>query len=323
MDVRTLLDDAAEALIVPSFTSVGYHLRRSLYRWEPAESFSMRGRVVAITGATSGLGEVAATSFARMGARVLLLARNPAKAEATRAGIAAATGNDDLGVYLADMSDLAAVRRVTEEIRTKEPALDVVVNNAGALLTERTESVDGNEMSLATMVLGPFVLTNGLLPLIREREDGRVLTVTSGGQYAQPLHLDDLQTQHEPYRGATAYARAKRAQVVLTRVWAAKLRRTSIVAHAMHPGWADTPGIEASLPRFREIVRPFLRTPEQGVDTLLWLAAAPEPTRSTGQLWLDRRPRSFDKIRATRVSAAQAAELWGRCEDLTGSTLPG
>ena len=86
----------------------------------------------------------------------------------------------------------------------------------------------------------------------------------------------------------------------------------------MHPGWADTPGIEASLPRFRGIVGPFLRTPEQGVDTLLWLAAAPEAAASTGRLWLDRRARSFDKIRRTRVDAAQAAELWAACEELTG-----
>ena len=318
MDIRTLVDDAAEALIVPSFTNIGCHLRRRLYRWETAASFSLRGRVVAITGATSGLGEVAATSFARMGARVLLLARDPAKAEATRDRIAVTTGNDDLAVYLADMSDLSAIRRIVEEISTAESALDVVINNAGALLAERTESVDGIEMTFATMVLGPFVLTNGVLPMLTASDDGRILTVTSGGQYAQPLRLDDLEMRSEPYRGATAYARAKRAQVVLTRVWAARLRGTSIVAHAMHPGWARTPGIESSLPRFRTIVGPLLRTPEQGVDTLVWLAAAPEAADSTGRLWLDRRPRSFDKTRRTVVSPAQAAALWRACEELSG-----
>jgi NAD(P)-dependent dehydrogenase (short-subunit alcohol dehydrogenase family) len=322
LDIRTLVDDAAETLVVPSFTNIGYHLRRRMYAWPPAESYPMRGRVVAITGATSGLGEVAATSFARMGARVLLLARSAEKAEATRGRIAATTGNDDLGVYLADMSDLSAVRRLVDEIVASESAIDVLVNNAGALLTERTESVGGIEMTFAAMVLGPFVLTNGLLPLLRAGDDGRILTVTSGGQYAQPLHLDDLQMQREEYRGTTAYARAKRAQVVLTRVWASKLRGTSVVAHAMHPGWADTPGIEASLPRFRVVVGPLLRTPEQGADTLVWLAAAPEAVRSTGQLWLDRRPRSFDKVRRTRVSAAQAAALWRACEGLAGSTMP-
>ena len=321
MNLRTAVDDAAEALIVPSFTSIGYGLRRRLYGWLPPESFSLRGRVVAITGATSGLGEVAATSFARMGARVLLLARNLAKAEATRVRIVDATSNDDLSIYEVDMSAGSSVRDVVAQLVAAEPALDVLVNNAGALLPERAESVDGIEMTFATMVLGPFALTNGLARLLRTSNDGRILTVTSGGQYAQPLHLDDLQMRGEPYRGAVAYARAKRAQVVLTRVWASRLRGTTVVAHAMHPGWADTPGIEASLPRFHTIVEPLLRTPEQGVDTLLWLAAAPEAADTTGLLWLDRRPRAFDRLRRTRVSADQAVALWRACEDLTDPTL--
>jgi NAD(P)-dependent dehydrogenase (short-subunit alcohol dehydrogenase family) len=318
MDVRTLVDDAAEALVVPSFTTLGYRLRRRLYGWQPAGSFSLGGRVVAVTGATSGLGEAAATSFARMGARVLLLARNADKAASTRRRIAEITGNDDLAVYVADMSDLSAVRRVAVEVSTAEPSLDVLVHNAGAMLAERRESVDGIEMTFAAMVLGPFVLTEALLPLLSASPDGRILTVTSGGQYAQQLHTDDLQMRNERYRGAVAYARAKRAQVVLTRVWGARLRGTTVVAHAMHPGWAATPGIEASLPRFGAIVGPLLRTPEEGVDTLLWLAAAPDGAASTGRLWLDRRQRPFDKLTRTRVSPEQAAELWRTCEELSG-----
>jgi NAD(P)-dependent dehydrogenase (short-subunit alcohol dehydrogenase family) len=115
-----------------------------------------------------------------------------------------------------------------------------------------------------------------------------------------------------------AYARAKRAQVVLTRLWAARLRGTSVVAHAMHPGWSDTPGIEASMPRFHRLLGPLLRTPEQGADTLVWLAASPEAARSTGKLWLDRRPRPLDRLPGTRVTLAQAHRLWDACERLTG-----
>ncbi|MBA3690259.1 MAG: SDR family NAD(P)-dependent oxidoreductase [Actinobacteria bacterium] len=321
MDVRDLVDGAAEALVVPSFTRLGYDLRSRLFHWEPVEGLPMRGRVVAVTGATSGLGQVAATSLARMGAGVLLLARNPTKAEVARARITEATGNDEVRVYTVDMSDLGAVRRVVDEISASEPALDVLVNNAGSLLTERTVSVDGFEMTFATMVLGPFGLTNGLIPLMRRSADARVITVASGGQYAQSLHLDDLQTANEPYRGPAVYARAKRAQVVLTRMWAAKLRSTSVVAHAMHPGWADTPGIEASLPGFHRLLGPLLRTPEQGVDTLVWLAASPRAAASTGELWLDRRPRPFDKLSRTKVSADQARQLWEACERLTGTSL--
>ena len=116
-----------------------------------------------------------------------------------------------------------------------------------------------------------------------------------------------------------AYARAKRAQVVLTRLWARGLRGTNVVAHAVHPGWADTPGIAASLPRFRRVMGPFLRTPEQGADTIVWLAAAPEPARSSGLLWLDRRPRPFDRLPGTRVSAEEASGLWEACVRMTAS----
>ena len=277
----------------------------------------MCGRVVAVTGATSGLGKVTAMALAHMGARVLIVARDVGKAEATREWIEAETGSADLAVFHADMSDLGSVRRAVADIRTNEPALDVLINNAGSLLTERGTSADGFEMTFAAMVLGPFTLTRGLLPLLRRSEDGRIITVTSGGMYTQALHLDDLQMEREPYRGGVAYARAKRAQMVLTRVWAMQEQRSGVVAHAMHPGWADTPGIEASMPRFRRLVGRFLRTPEQGADTIVWLAAAPEAARSTGCLWLDRRPRKLDRLPGTRVSAEDARRLLDTCLALT------
>ena len=320
MQPRDTVDELAEALVVPSFTRIGYALRRRLYHWAPLQDLSMRGRFVLVTGPTSGLGEVAATTLARMGARVGLIARDAGKAEATRERIAAATGNEDLSVYVADLSDIASVRGAVTAITENEPRLDVVINNAGALLTSRRTSVDGYEMSFATMVLGAFVLTGGLMPMLERSDDARIVTVTSGGMYLQGLRLDDLQMEREPYRGTVAYARAKRAQVVLTRLWASRQRGTSVVAHAMHPGWADTRGIEGSLPGFRRVMRPLLRTPEQGVDTIAWLAAAPEVAWSTGQLWLDRRPRPFDRLAKTRVTSEEARRLWDACVELTGST---
>jgi dehydrogenase/reductase SDR family protein 12 len=317
--LKALTDAALEALVVPSFTRIGYDVRRRLFDWESLDELSMRGKVVAVTGATSGLGELAAATLARMGAEVLLLARNERKADAVRDRIDLATGREAARTYLVDMSDLGAVRRVVEEIRRDEPRLDVLINNAGALLASRRTSVDGYEMTFATMVLGPFVLTEGLLPLLAERRGARAITVTSGGMYAQSLHLDDLQMEREPYRGAVAYARAKRAQVVLTRLWATKHRGTPVTFHAMHPGWAQTPGLEASLPGFRRLLGPLVRTPEQGADTIVWLAASPEAASSSGRLWLDRRVRPFDKLPGTRVSADEGAALWEACVRLTAA----
>ncbi len=317
VDVKTLVDDVMELAVVPSFTDVGYRVRRALFDWQDLIDLRMDGRVVAVTGATSGLGLASVRMLARQGASLRLLVRDRAKGER----LAAELGGDARALVV-DMSDLSSVRRVVDEMVTSGERLDVLVNNAGALLTERRVSTDGFEMTFATTVLGPFVLTNGLVPLLERGGDvgrGRVINVASGGMYLERLHLDDLQMEREPYRGSVAYARAKRAQVLLTQEWAQRLRDRGIVVHAMHPGWADTPGVEASLPTFRTILGPFLRSPEQGADTIVWLAAAPEAARSTGRFWLDRRPRPIDRLPRTRATAEERAQLWEACERLTGA----
>lgn len=317
--IREFVDDVADALILPSFTTLGYRARQRAFAWEELRSDALQGRTVLVTGATSGLGEVVATRCARLGARVILLARDATKAERTRQRIAAETGNDDLGVFLADLSDLCAVRETAEAIKASEPRLDVLIHNAGALLTERRETREGYESTFATMVLAPMLLTDRLLPLLRET-GGRIVFVTSGGMYAQRLHLDDLQMEREEYRGSIAYARAKRAQVALTRLWAEELWE-DVTVHAMHPGWADTPGVEASLPRFRRLLGPLLRSPEEGADTIVWLAAAEEPSTTSGKLWLDRRPRAFDKLPGTAVSPSEASALRDACRALIDDAL--
>jgi NAD(P)-dependent dehydrogenase (short-subunit alcohol dehydrogenase family) len=276
---------------------------------------------VAITGAGSGLGLAAATRLARTGAVLRLLIRDEPKAARARDAILRQAPGAEVATYAVDLSDLASVRRAIDAMTEGEGRLDALVNNAGALLTERRGSSDGHEMTFATMVLGPFVLTNGLVPLLeRTAADAgvaRVINVASGGMYLQRLHLDDLQMERERYRGSLAYARAKRALVTLTGEWARRLRDRAITANAMHPGWADTPGIAASLPAFHRLIGPRLRTPEEGADTIVWLVASDEPSRTTGRFWLDRRARSIDRLPWTRVDAEEAHRLWRECERLT------
>ncbi len=317
--VARAIDAAMEALVVPSFSRIGHAVRGRLFGWTQPEPGTLGGRMILITGATSGLGHAAARNLARAGASVRLIGRNPQKLERVSDEIRRDIARSDVGSYVADMSDMNAVRRVAALIREREPHVDVLINNAGSLLTERVTSPDGHESTFATMVLGPFILTNELLPIMSASHDGRVVIVTSGGMYTQGLHLDDLETEHEPYRGTVAYARAKRIQVLLTRLWAERTRGTSVVVHAMHPGWADTPGVEGSLPGFRKVMRPLLRSPDEGADTMVWLAAAEEPTRSTGRLWLDRRPRAFDRLSRTRVGHDEALQLWARLATITGT----
>lgn len=312
--LRALGDEAIEGTVLLSFSRVGYAARRRLFGWPSPESFRMDGRVVLVTGGNSGLGFATARALARGGAGVRILARDRAKGERALRAIGRETGQRDLGLYVADMSDLSSVRSATEEIRGREDRLDVLIHNAGALLPRRQTSVDGFERTFATMVLGPFALTNRLVPLLERTGGARVILVSSGGMYAQGLRLDDLQSERGPYRGSVAYARAKRAQVALGEEWAERLRPRGIVVHAMHPGWAETPGLAAGLPAFRRLMRPLLRSAEEGADTIVWLAAAPEAGRSTGRFWLDRRVRSTVKVPGTGVDPPERRRLWEACE---------
>ena len=322
MDPRNLIDDLAEVLVVPSFTRLGFGLRRRLYGWPDAESYPMTGRTVVLTGPTSGLGRAAAGSFARMGADLVLVGRDAGRLDCTRAELVAETPGLGAITVVADMASLASVRSAAAEILDRSPRIDVIVDNAGTMLPTREVTPEGFERTFATMVLGPFVLVARLLPRLVASPDARLVAVTSGGMYTQSLPLDDLAYERGDYNGARAYARAKRAQVALVREWARRLRRTGVVANAMHPGWANTPGLEASLPGFAKLVGPQLRSAAEGVDTMLWLAAAPEARVTTGRLFLDRRTRPFDRVPATRLSPADRATLWETVLALTGEPAP-
>ena len=241
-----------------------------------------------MTGPTSGLGLAAVHQMAAAGAELVLLARNRAKAEAVAWDLVAAGGAGASVVEL-DLASLDSAGRAGEELAALD-RLDALVHNGGGLHTSRQLSDDGIELTFATHVVAPFVLTAAALPALERAPSGRVITVTSGGMYTQGLRLDDLQSTQD-YKGPVAYARAKRAQIDLMGLWAATVAGRGVLVHAMHPGWADTPGLAESLPRFRQILRPLLRTPDEGADTITWLCGAPPATLGTGRLWLDRRPR--------------------------------
>lgn len=321
-DPRALLDDLLEILVVPSFTRIGYVVRRRLFDWEPAESWSMAGRTVVITGPTSGLGREVAGSFGRMGARLVLVGRDAAKLERTADELRAASPSATVSTVVADMSSMSSVRIAADRILATEPRIDIVIDNAGGIFATREETADGFERTFATMVAGPFVLVARLLPRLLESPDPRLVAVTSGGQYTQSLPLQDLGYREGTYDGPRAYARAKRAQVALVREWARRFRDQGLTANAMHPGWADTPGLAASLPGFRELMGGGLRSAAEGADTIVWLAAAPTATATSGRLFLDRRPRPFDRVPSTRLSTADRRALWDALVALTGEPDP-
>lgn len=315
-------DEALEATVVGSFSKLGFEARSRLAGWAPPPR--LPGARAVVTGATSGLGEEAATWLATLGARVTFIARDEERARAARDRIARRAGVD-VSFLIADMSDQPSVRRAAERYLEGDEPLDILVHNAGMLTREYQKASDGTELTLATHVLGPFLLTGLLLPALRRRTPGRsgpgrVLTVSSGGMYSKRFDLAELEAGPDDFDGVAAYARAKRAQLVLNHEWARRSDPSEVVFNAMHPGWADTPGVRSSLPGFFRLTRPILRSPQEGVDTLVWLASAPDAADSSGLFWLDRRPRREHKLPWTRPSdpGRDQVSLWEWCARRTG-----
>ena len=324
MNLAGIADSLIEAPVVTSFSKLGYQLRSRLGHWTPLAQYDLTDRTVVVTGATSGLGREAAEQFARLGAHVVICGRNVDKTQRVGDEIRTRTGSTAVSVSCADMGELDQVAAMADSILADHPTIDVLVHNAGALGGQRLINSTGIEVTVASQVLGPFLLTSKLLPALRSAAPGRVLTMSSGGMYAAGLSVANLQMDASGYRGSEQYARAKRAQVTLNEMWAQRIDPSAVVFHALHPGWADTPGVEAALPRFRKVMGPLLRSVAQGVDTLVWLAAdAGEPLRTSGDFWLDRARRPIHRLPTTRRSdtPSRRLELWSWCVQQTGTQV--
>jgi NAD(P)-dependent dehydrogenase (short-subunit alcohol dehydrogenase family) len=272
----------------------------------------VNGKVVVITGASSGIGKAAATEIARRGAHVVITARDRARGEAALHDVRERSGNPRADLLLADFASLAEVRRLAAEAAERYPRIDVLVNNAGLMLTDRCVTIDGFETQLQVNHLAPFVLTSLLLPTLRRSAPARIVNVASTGhKHGGPIRFDDLQSERE-YRPMPVYMRTKLANVLFTRELARRLAGTGVTANSLHPGavstgWAadgDTRGI---FPILMRIARPFMLTPERGAETVVYLACSPEVEGVSG--------RYFARCREARVSPlaeddGAARRLW-------------
>jgi dehydrogenase/reductase SDR family protein 12 len=318
--VAGVVDKLLEATVIGSFSSIGPALRHRTAGWTPPPPLS--GKTVLVTGATSGLGLAAASGVAKLGARVVLTARGHDRAERAVAAVHGAAPDADVSYLLADLGEFDQVRGLAEEFMETHDRLDVLIHNAGALTKQRTLTSSGLELTVASQLAGPFLLTGLLLPALEAASPSRVIQVCSGGMYTQKFELDGLEMGSDDYDGTVAYARAKRAQLVLMHEWVRRAEGTGVSFHAMHPGWADTPGVHDSLPGFSKVMGPILRTADQGADTAVWLASAPEGVETAGGFWLDRRRRWEHKLPWTRLPEPEfldaGGQLWSWCARLTG-----
>ena len=309
----TIRDAVLDRSIVFSFDRSGFVRHARSFRPDDLD-VDLCGRVCLVTGANSGIGRAAATALARRGAEVWLLCRDRARGEEAVTAIRQATANPRVHLAVVDIAHIAAVRAFAERFAPQR--VDVLIHNAGVLPATRKETPEGLELTLATNVVGPFLLTHLLHAKLAAAAGARVIFVSSGGMYAQRLSLDDVQSTHRRFDGVTAYAQTKRMQVILTELLARRWARARIAVHAMHPGWADTPSVRSSIPRFWRLMRKRLRTPEQGADTIVWLAVA--PTLPSGRLWFDRTTQPTHLLPCTTERPLDRARLWHMCTRLAG-----
>jgi NAD(P)-dependent dehydrogenase (short-subunit alcohol dehydrogenase family) len=277
---------------------------------------SMSGRVVLITGGTSGIGRATAIGLASMGARVGITGRDRDRTGQAAAAIARETGNPAVDVFVADLSSQAEVRRLAGEVISAYPRLDVLINNVGGYWDTRHVTVDGLEHTFALNHLASFLLTNLLLERLTQSAPARVVTVASGAHTMGRIDFDDLQGERS-YSGSRAYNQSKLANVLFTYELARRLGASSVTANALHPGVVrtsfgagDPGGVQKLLVPF---MRPFMKSPAQGAATSIHLASAPGLDRVTGQYFANSRPKRSSKA---SDDTAVAARLWQVSADL-------
>ena len=295
---------------VGSFDRIGF--LRHAASFDPEDlAVSLAGKRVVVTGANSGIGYAAALALADLGASVTLVCRNQERGETAAESIRQITGNRHVSLCQGDLSDLEDVERVSG-ILAKD-RVDVLIHNAGILPDERGESKDGLELTFATHIAGPHLMTSLLRDALEEAVEGRVIWVSSGGMLTTRLEVDDPQWSGRAYDGVRAYAETKRAQVILAELWAHEFRDTKVRVNSMHPGWADTPAVASSLPRFHKVTEAILRSPNEGADTVVWLAASEPGGRESGLFYFDRMAVRTHWLPMTRERDVDRARLWNLC----------
>jgi NAD(P)-dependent dehydrogenase (short-subunit alcohol dehydrogenase family) len=272
----------------------------------------MSGKICVVTGATAGLGKETALALAKMGATVVIVARDAAKASRTADEIEQVAPNAQVDVVLADFASLEAVRAAAREIGARYRAVNVLTNNAGVAKKNRTLSADGYELTFAINHLAPFLFTRELMPLLQAGAPSRIVNVASAAEAHGPIDFDDLQSEKN-YRGFRVYGKTKLMNVLFTYELAQRLAKTGVTANCVHPGAVATDLLRQLPPWLYAIISPFLLTPEAGAKTQIYLASSPAVEGVTGKYYV--RDRAVRSSRRSYDAEAQK-RLWDMSETL-------
>ncbi|KAM4731083.1 dehydrogenase/reductase SDR family member 12 isoform 1-T1 [Anableps anableps] len=287
------------------YTKSGYEAAAK--HFSPADlEVNLSDRCFMVTGANSGIGKAAAQEIAKRGGTVHMVCRNKERAETAKGEIVAQSKNENVHVHIVDMSSARQVWEFAQNF-SQNNKLHVLINNAGCMVNQRELTEEGLEKNFATNTLGTYILTTALIPALKKVEDPRVITVSSGGMLTQKLNVDDLQFEKGTFDGTMAYAQNKRQQVILTERWASQHKEVHF--SSMHPGWADTPAVQSSMPSFHAKMQSKLRTEAMGADTVVWLAVSAAAIKlPSGLFFQDRKPVATHLPLASSRSSPQEEE---------------
>ncbi len=278
----------------------------------------MKGKTIVATGATSGIGEVAVLALAGLGARIVFIARDEARAKATMQKLEAKAPGLGHRVHLADLSSMAETRKVGEAIAASEPRIDVLINNAGALFSQRQVTPEGLELTFALNHMAYFVLTEALRDRLVASAPARIVSTSSAAHQGMKLDFSDLQGA-KSYNGLRTYGRSKLANILFTRELARRLAGTEVTANCLHPGAVATRFGESSggfVGLLIGILRRFFISPEAGADTIVTLASSPEAEQTTGEYFVKRK---VTQPSAAARDDAAAKKLWEASEKLANA----
>jgi NAD(P)-dependent dehydrogenase (short-subunit alcohol dehydrogenase family) len=278
----------------------------------------MKGKTIVVTGATSGLGEVAVLALAGLGARIVFVARDEARAQATMRKLEANAPGLGHRMHLADLSSMAETRKVGAAIAESEPRVDVLINNAGALFSHRRVTPEGLELTFALNHMAYFVLTEALRDKLIASAPARIVSTSSAAHQGVNLDFSDLQSARR-YNGLRVYGRSKLANILFTRELGRRLASAGVTANCLHPGVVATRFGDSSggwFGRLLPLLRPFFISPEKGADTIIYLGSSPEVANTAGAYFVKRQ--ITEPSAAARDDAA-AKRLWEASETLAGA----
>jgi NAD(P)-dependent dehydrogenase (short-subunit alcohol dehydrogenase family) len=279
--------------------------------------FAMKDKVVVVTGATSGIGEVAADRLAQKGARIVFVARDRERGEAARKHFRAIAGQSDHTVHYADLTKLADQKRVAKEIADSEPQIDVLINNAGAMFGSRRVTEDGLEKTFALNHLSYFTVTNILLDRLKATPGARIVSTASGAHVGNKLNFDDLQSE-KSYSPFAVYGRSKLMNILFTRELAKRLAGTGVTANCLHPGFVGTRFGDESGGLMSWVIKlgkNFALTPEQGAETIIYLASSDDVAGKSGGYY---EKKQFTAPSRAAQSDADAKRLWDISAKIAG-----